>query len=240
MKGIFSSTHATHSIDIEGERWRQGDILKLKVESTPIEDSFDKWHITIAFADLKKLKKNNDNSAFTIIKQLPLVSKETNISLALAEDSPITDGQFSLMVICGDKDSLATASRLELTVEHHKMLEDYIKTLELFHRLQLKTFKNKKNSLDAKFTLPKTREYGAIEQLNIIMSYKDSALKSKCIFKVKKLEYTGSGVEAKVTKIEEDTQYTAENLTSFGSFNQEIVKTKMSETLERVKTRTLI
>ena len=106
---------------------------------------------------------------------------------------------------------------------------------DVYHNL-----KNKKDVLDAKFTLPKTRELGAIEQLNILMSYKENSLHSKCIFKVKKLEYTGTGVEVTVKIIEEDLVYSADSLIAYGSFNQEIVKTKMSKVLDLVKTRTLI
>lgn len=240
MKGFFSSSLAQHSIEINGERWRQGDLLNLKVTTSPIESAFDHWSITVAFVDLKRLKKFNDNSAFNILEQRPLDSKETNISIKLEENSPISDSQFALMVLCGDKNNLYSASRLELTVAHHQMLEDYISALELFHRFSLKTLKNKSKSIDAKFTLPKTKEYGAIEQLNIIMSYWDNTLHSKCIFKVKKLSYNGSGVETKVSKIEEENQFSKDSLITYGSFNQDIVKEKMTQTLEKIKTKTLI
>jgi hypothetical protein len=240
VKGVFSSSEATHSISIQGEAWRQGDPIDISVSTILKDKKFDNWFITVAFVDMKKLKKNNDNSAFKVLNQSALNSSDTKIKLTLNNNAPISDGQSVLMVLCGDKDHLESSARLELSVSHHPLFEDFIQTLALFHRFQLKTLKNKKNTLDAKFTLPKTREYGAIEQLNITMCYEKESLQTKCIFKVKKLEYTGSGVEAKLTKIEEDFTYSAKSLVAYGSFNQETIKIKMSEILERVKTKTLI
>jgi len=247
MKGTFFQQPLEFSLDIQGESWMQGQIVKgnLIIRNHGSEEvDLSNYGVTFAHTDAKKLKAKNEK-AFSNSEQFPFpsgtkLSPSSEQSLEwefkLSSDCPITEKSSSPFIYCGNQDELFEGGHLELQVEPIEILSKYIEIFENFFRFKRKTLKNKKGFIDIAYTCPGGKDMGQIDKLNQQLRISDGKLEINWLFKLNKLGYDeGRVVEEKVEKkfeqILEPKQYTI-----YGdSPNQDGIIASINEILDQAK-----
>lgn len=240
MKGIFNSAHANYSIDIQGEKWRQGDQIKISVQKEVKDSNESPSSLMLAHVDLKKFNKG-DPKAITSLYQLTIDSKSQDIIFDLDQSCPVSDKTKATLILVGNLELPQTCDRLELPINERLVYSQMIESLALFQRLQLANIKNKTNSLNAKFKVPTGNDYASIDGLNILFSSQQDKVHLSFVFQVSRLAYTPEGVKAQKEVVSHNLEYTlAEIYVYTDSFNQDKFKTDVDVILDKVKKRSLL
>ena len=245
MKGFFKTPHNEFNITVQGETWQQGSLVRFSVDKSDNNDQHDT--LTIAHADIKKLAKG-DAKAFDIILQKDLSQASSRFDIPLKVTCPIKDTQKSTFILLGSKDNLCANDRLELPIIPRQIYKEIIGVLELYYRFKLKTLKNKNDSLDAKFSIPASKEYAGFEAFNLHFKTVDQSddvnpkgertLNLEFHFKVKKLTYKPEGVVTVTEKVTTTLELKEKDLFIYGdSFNQDKVKQELDKVLSLAKVK---
>ncbi|MBT7609274.1 MAG: hypothetical protein HN576_05930 [Bacteriovoracaceae bacterium] len=250
MKGTFFLKPLEFNIDIFGESFEQGQILKGNMalkKHGPVEGTLSNYGVTLAIGDNKKIKKKDVKAFITIDSKEFSQSEEIEdqqsleFSFQLDANCPITTKASSLYLLCGPRDDLLSAGALELNIIPNRWLQEFIDTLVLFFRFKLKAIKSKKDLVEYKLQAPDTKEFGAIEQLLLSLRKDGDNIQVFYQFKVKKLCYEQEGVVAKDEIIKIEQSLTPKDYKQFGdSPNQNQMKLFLNEALEQIKRKTLL
>lgn len=252
MKGIFFEKPYEFNIEIEGESWSQGDKVKGNlVVRNHGSDQLDlsDLGVTLALTDIKKFKALNpkgiavlESFTFEPGKTLSPEGRENlEFEFQLTEDCNITEKASSLYVNCGNIKDPFVGGHLQLNVKPMKAINDFLEIFENFFKFKVKTIKNKKGFIDVKLSAPDSKDFGAVEQLNLFMNMDGDQLNLKYLFKVKTLAYDGGNVTTK-TEIKEFNQELAKRqYSSFGdSPNQDGIIEALSSIMEEIKSKKLL
>jgi hypothetical protein len=250
MKGTFFLKPLEFSIDIFGESFEQGQILKGNMalrKHGPIENTLSNYGVTLAIGDSKKIKKK-DPKAFISLDSKQFSETDWNdeqqsleFSFQLEKNCPITTKASSLYLLCGPSEDLLNAGALELNITPNRWFQEFIDTLVLFFRFKVKAIKSKKELVEYKLQAPDTKDYGAIEQLLLALKMDGDNIHTYYQFKVKKLSYEQEGVVAKDEIIKIEQVIGPKDYKQFGdSPNQDRMKFFLNEALEQIKRKTLL
>jgi hypothetical protein len=243
MRGTFVADSCTFQIEIEGESWRQGDDISVRWNVTGAKPANQKIGLALALIDLRKIKKN-DPKGIQLIEAIEYAEDTFNYEykFALDQNASISDGTWTVSIVCGDLNKPLELKRLDLTITAWERIEEIITLIENFKRFKMKTLKNKKSLLDAKFSVPTSKEYGAIEGLNIHFTRpagEQAPLSMDFLFKTKKLTYSGAGVETTKATIKIERKLIKKDYCAFGdSLNQEKLLGIFDEVFAEVSRRT--
>lgn len=250
MKGIFFAKPLEFKLEIEGEKWFQGENIKtqLLIQNHQGEQiGLKNFGLILAQGDNKKVKSKTAG-AFKIISsslsaeiQIP-ANGSTGLSHTFTLDSncAISEGNTSLYMLCGSTDDLGSAQHLQLTIIPQKCISAFLEIFENFYRFKSKSMKNKKNILEVKMQAPASKEYAAIEQLLLNIKVVEQSMNIEFLFKVKKLSYLAEGVAATNQELPFSLNLTRQEYESFaGAPNQAVILKKLEEILSEVKKKTL-
>jgi hypothetical protein len=250
MRGTFFVQGVEIVLNVEGEKWHQGETLKTSVSLKAHNDGVDLtgWSLCLVQADQRKVKKK-DPKAFELIEEVSLAQVDSSgansleHTFNLSNDCLISDGTWTLALLIGPRPLEAPyqASFLNLTVMPWRPVSSILELFENFQRFKLKSLKNKKNKLEAKMIAPGSKELGAVEGLDLLIERLNDGLGLNFSFKVKKLAYGAEGVKAKAEKVSIKKELSGKNLLSFGdSLNQDQILKTFSEVIEEVKTNSMV
>jgi hypothetical protein len=241
MRGTFLDNSVTFQVEIEGESWRQGEQVSVNW-SIEGDLATPDMGLALALIDLRKVKKD-DPKGIQLLEEIPFNSekKEYRQTFNLADNASIADGTWTYSIVCGNLSSPLTLKRLDLKTLPWTTIEETIKLIENFKRFKMKSIKNKKGLLDAKFTVPTSKEYGAVEGLNILFAREaeTNSMLMNFHFKTKKLTYSGAGVETTKDTIKIERLIPKSDYLIFGdSLNQEKLLNIFDEVFSEVSQRT--
>jgi hypothetical protein len=249
MKGTFFKQPLEYSIDIQGESWKQGQLLKgnLTVKNHGQEEvDLSKMGVTLALTDAKKFKAKNEK-AFKISSQNPFPegtklapSSEQALEweFPLDNDCPITEKSSTLQIFCGNQSNLFEAGNLELQINPIEIIMKYVEIFENFFRFKRKSLKNKSGFIDILYTCPGGKDFAQVEKLNQHLRIKDGELEIKWIFKISQLAYNGAEVVKERVEKKFDQAMAKKQYQTFGDApNQEGILQSINEILDQVKNK---
>lgn len=250
MKGTLFQKPLELTLNIDGETWKQGEeIIGTLTVKNHGNDNVDlsMTGVTLAIGDGKKIKAKHEK-AFVIQDQalfgedIQLASNEQKVldcSFKLSKDSAITQKADGPYIVFGDSSNLLEGELLQLQVMPIASITNFLEVFGNFFRFKTKTLKNKKGYIEAKMEAPGSKEYGAIEQLMLLMKMDGENLELKYTFKVQKLAYQTAGVEAKSEKVELNQTLTPRQYKIYGDApNQDGMMKAIEEILREVKRST--
>jgi hypothetical protein len=250
MKGTFFARPLEFKLEIQGEKWFQGETIKTKLLIHNHDQECAKLHnfgLILAHGDSKKVKAKSPD-AFKLISSKvmeeiiipPIGSVELAHDFALDSNCTITEGNSSLYILCSKTEELMNGQHLQLSILPQKCISSFLEIFENFYRFKSKSMKNKKNLLEIKMQAPASKEYAAIEQLILNFKLLDQKMELEFLFKVKKLSYQTEGVAAESLELPFSLSLAKTEYESFGGApNQTVILKKLEEVLSEVKKKTL-
>lgn len=208
MKGAFFQKPLEWQIDVVGESWAQGDLLKGELRVRNLGDApvdLASAGVRLSYADIKKVHARDDlafkQEAQTLFAAgttlAPQESRELPFQFVLPTNCPVTDKKASYYITYG---LTALDSNLQVHVGPRKLFTEITKLLETFQRFKPKDIKASKGAVEFKLVPPTSREYAHVEALHLEQSLEGDQLKLEFTFKVKILD--PNSVTTKVAKDE--------------------------------------
>lgn len=247
MKAVFFKKPLEFSLEINGESWHQGDKIEgtLSVKNHGGEAiDLSKTGVILALGNTKKVK-SKDPAAFTI--EAGKFFEGTNeeplaFEFQLTEDSAISENASSYYLICGSEDNLHDIGHMRLDIAPAETLSNFLEVLLDNFRFKVKTFKNKKGSIEATMVVPDQKDYSSIGQYKILMKMEGENLILKHQFKIKKISFATDGQQT----IKDETRAIDQSLSKddyliYGkAINRDGISKRFEEVLEQVRFKPLI
>ena len=251
MKGTYFQRPLELSLKVNGESWKQGDAI----EGTLVVRNHDSAAISVtnaqvylAHADLKKVRQKNPGS-FKIFSNVSLqfpnqVEAQHEIAcdwrLATEQNSPITDKTSSLFLLYGLGDDVEKLGQLQVLMNPHALIQEFIKTITIQFRFVLKSQKFGKGYTEVKLTPPTAQGFASLDHVTLYFRFEGESLQVRSIFDVKKIEATAASFDMKKLK-KEFSQTLAQNQLYLpsGRVNHESLETAIKAALELVESKVL-
>ena len=234
------------NIDIEGDQWAQGELIKgvfsIKNQSKYLLDA-QTIGLGLAYGQFRKVKKK-DPKSFIIHESKevelsalkPQESLEIPFEFKLDENAPITEKAGSLYILFGNLNDQTLVSHLQLMIEPQQILNDFCMVIENFLRFKMKEKKNKKNSIEVRFVPPQVKEYASIKEMTLNMSLDSSTLNLEYHFNVEKLSAINGNVGVQKLKMKEmQSLGQKEYCFSPGAISQDKVLEKVNKIITLVR-----
>ncbi|MBI2519155.1 MAG: sporulation protein [Bdellovibrio sp.] len=205
MKGTVFQGNLQFHVDIQGEAWTPGQMLRGQLNvnnqgSAPI--NLAQVGITLAHGLYKKVKAS-DPKAFTAFTTQtfgsdaelpPGQANQLTWSIPLEETAPITDKAGSLFLVFGNLADKTKGGHLLITVGPGFIIQEYLKIFENFFRFKAKELRQSKDMIQIKMTPPTSKEFSSTEGLLLFIKNQAGKLDLKYEFTIKKLGYTQGSV----------------------------------------------
>ncbi len=246
MKAVFFNKPLELSLEIKGEKWHQGDKVEgsLSVKNHSGEDiNLEKLGVLLAVGNTKKVK-NKDPEAF-VVEASRFFSDSGELSLdfefQLNEDCPISENASSYYLICGKDIEHHEIGHMRLDIVPAETLSNFLEVLLDTFRFKVKTFKNKKGSIEVTMVVPDHKDYSNIGQYKILMKVDDDKIVLKHQFKIKKIIFEDGGQQIKDETRSIDQELTSDDYLIYGkAVNRAGISKRFEEVLEQVKFKPLI
>ena len=202
MRSTFFQQPLQHQIEIDGENWDQGGKIKGKLiisnissETIVVNDS----QVILAYG-LKKSIKEGNGSRWEVLEKLVLTK---NLSLSaggqqsyewifqLATDCPITDKHGGLYLLFGGEDTLSEGGRLDLPVNLHPILQNFLQTFSTQFFFLEKYQKRKSEWTEVKLVPPDSKEYPNLDFVLCLLRISKEQLEAQYLFKMSGLGRSG-------------------------------------------------
>lgn len=248
MKSSLIELDMDLSLDIEGQKWNQGDIIRgcllLKNKSKNTIDP-RVFKLIFIYADIKKFKNVSDSSykeflSLELKEQKLVPNEEVKIpwEIKLDLNAPVACKKYAPYVLWGNLEKKTPAS-LMINISPHVTIEKIIELWQNFFRFSLKEyFSSKDGWLEIKFNPPIAKEYATLEGLNLKFKRIDNKLliDARSTLKLLRADTTGMKVEKK------ENMFTAEwrekdYLLLPTSVNQDFVCSQIKIIIERLMTK---
>ena len=209
MRSTFFQQPLQHQIEIDGENWDQGEEIKGKLIISNISSEtivVNASQVILAYG-LKKSIKEGNGSRWEVLEKLVLTK---NLSLSaggqqsyewifqLATDCPITDKHGGLYLLFGGEDTLSEGGRLDLPVNLHPILQNFLQTFSTQFYFLEKYQKRKSEWTEVKLVPPDSKEYPNLDFVLCLLRISKEQLEAQYLFKMSGLGR--SGEKMKVTK----------------------------------------
>ena len=202
MRSTFFQQPLQHQIEIDGENWNQGEEIKGKLtirnmssETVVVNTS----QVILAYGLKKSIKEGNESPWEVLEKQV----MTQNISLPaggeqsfewifqLATDCPITDKHGGLYLLFGGEDTLSVGGKLDVPVNLHPILQNFLQTFTTQFFFLEKYQKRKSEWTEVKLFPPDSREYPNLDNVLCFLRIHDEQLEAHYRFKMSGLGRTG-------------------------------------------------
>lgn len=243
MRSTFFQQPLEHQIEVEGENWNQGEVLngKLRIRNMSTQSVTVKTvQIILAYSLKKSIREKTDlaweiQEKKVLTQNISLSSKEEETfkwSIKLKSDCPISDKLGSLFLLFGDANVLSIGGRLDLKINLHPLLQNFLQTFTTQFRFLEKHQKRKSDWTEIKLIPPESREFPNVESVSCLLRIQDEKLEA--IYKFKMQGLGRSGQQMKVTKKNRTIEQTInkENYLQQGGFpNRSYFRDKINEAL---------
>ena len=202
MRSTFFQKPLQYQMEINGENWNQGEEIKGKLiirnmssETVVVNAS----QIILAYG-LKKSIKEGSGSPWEVLEKQVLTK---NISLPagveqsyewmfhLATDCPISDKNGGLYLLFGGEDTLSEGGRLDLPVNLHPILQNFLQTFSTQFYFLEKYQKRKSEWTEVKLVPPDSKEYPNLDFVLCLLRISKEQLEAQYLFKMSGLGRSG-------------------------------------------------
>ena len=202
MRSTFFQQPLQHQIEIDGENWDQGGKIKGKLIISNISSEtivVNASQVILAYG-LKKSIKEGNGSRWEVLEKLVLTK---NLSLSaggqqsyewifqLATDCPITDKHGGLYLLFGGEDTLSEGGRLDLPVNLHPILQNFLQTFSTQFYFLEKYQKRKSEWTEVKLVPPDSKEYPNLDFVLCLLRISKEQLEAQYLFKMRGLGRSG-------------------------------------------------
>ena len=243
MRSTFFQQTIEFKIEVEGETWNQGDVIngELKIRNLGNETVFlNAIHLILAHGLKKAIKEKSDiawetSEKLILNKDISLPSNKEELfkwSINLKTDCPITDKLGGLFLLFGGDDVMSVGGRLDLQVNLHPILQNFLQTFTTQFRFLEKYQKRKFDWTEVKLIPPESREFPNMESVSCLLRVCDERLEVNYSFKMQGLGR--SGEQMKVTKRKREFKQTIlkKNYLQHGGFpNRSCFKENINQAL---------
>lgn len=249
MKGTFVQNEVEFNLDVNGETWRQGQMVmgRLTIKNTGSQSLANgDCGVRLAWRDQKKLKAK-DTKAYQIVESklmeedVPAGKSATlRWRFHLKPDCPITEKRGSLHLLFGQGEDGFELGQLELQVSPLLIIDELFKIYENFFRFKLKETKTTKGQIEAKFVPPSSKEFATLEGMTLLVFIQDQHLNLNYKFAIKKIESVERNVTFRKDSKEHNQVLTPqEYLLDKDAIHLDQMRTKIDQVLDLVRTKGL-
>ncbi|NDD91525.1 hypothetical protein EBZ37_05515 [bacterium] len=246
MRGSFFAKPLEIILEIEGERWKQGETLRgqliLKNRGGQPASAQD-LDIQYCRAQLSAVKKKAQ-SAFKMISEHrvsgeipPQGEARHSFEFQLGQNAPVTDSVSSAFVRCGP-------GALQLQIEVSPVIGELISTLQSQHHFGLKSIKNSKSGVEIKMSAPDGRKFATLEALVLNVAFqveggsKNSDLRVQYDFQVKQVGAGATPLKVGTgSRAVEQVLSSSDYLTTSGRVNFETIRNFVAEAVATVESK---
>lgn len=229
MRSTFFQQPLEYQLEVEGENWDQGGIIKGKLRVRNMSAAavnVKTVQIVLAHGLIKAIKEKGEVG--WEIQQKRLISKDISLqpggeqssewSFDLPTDCPITDKQGGLFLLFGDDDVLSAGGRLDLKIQLHPILQSFLQTFTTQFRFLLKYQKRKAEWTEVKLVPPDSREFPNMDYVYCFLRIHQEKLEAHYRFKMKGLGRSGQQMTITKKNREIEQSIPQENYLQPGGF----------------------
>ena len=202
MRSVYFQQPLEHQIEVEGESWNQGEVVKgqLRIRNMSSKTVAVKTSQIILAHGLKKVFKEGTMVPWEVLEK-QVVAQDIALQAGseltfgwnfnLSTDCPITDKQGGLYLLFGGDEALTEGGRLNLQINLHPILQNYLQTFTTQFRFLEKYQKRKSELTEVKLIPPDSREYPNMDYVLCFLRIHDEQLEAHYRFKMSGLGRTG-------------------------------------------------
>ena len=202
MRSVYIQQPLEYQIDVEGESWNQGEVVKgqIRIRNMSSKTVAVKTSQIILAHGLKKAFKEGTMVPWEVLEK-QVVAQDIALQAGseltfgwnfnLSTDCPITDKQGGLYLLFGGDEALTEGGRLNLQINLHPILQNYLQTFTTQFRFLEKYQKRKSELTEVKLIPPDSREYPNMDYLLCFLRVRDEQLEAHYRFKMSGLGRTG-------------------------------------------------
>ena len=202
MRSTFFQQPLQHQIEINGENWNQGEEIKgeltirnMSSETVVVNTS----QVILAYGLKKSIKEGNESPWEVLEKQvitqnisLPAgVAQSFEWIFQLATDCPITDKHGGLYLLFGGEDTLSVGGKLDVSVNLHPILQNFLQTFRTQFFFLEKYQKRKSEWTEVKLVPPESKEYPNLDFVRCLIRISQEHLEVHYLFKIRGLGRSG-------------------------------------------------
>ena len=202
MRSTFFQQPLQYQIEIDGENWNQGEEIKGKLTIRNISSEIvvvNTSQLILAYGLKKSIKEGNESPWEVLEKQV----MTQNISLPaggeqsfewifqLATDCPITDKHGGLYLLFGGEDTLSVGGKLDVPVNLHPILQNFLQTFTTQFFFLEKYQKRKSEWTEVKLVPPESKEYPNLDFVRCLLRISQEHLEAHYLFKMRGLGRSG-------------------------------------------------
>ena len=243
MRSTFFQQPLQHQIEIDGENWNQGEEIKgeLTIRNMSSETVVVNTSQVILAYGLKKSIKEGNESPWEVLEKQVMTQ---NISLPaggeqsfewifqLATDCPITDKHGGLYLLFGGEDTLSVGGKLDVPVNLHPILQNFLQTFTTQFFFLEKYQKRKSEWTEVKLEPPESKEYPNLDFVRCLLRISQEHLEAHYIFKMRGLGRSGEKMTVTKKNRELKQKIPPENYLQPGGFpNRSCFRENINEAL---------
>jgi hypothetical protein len=202
MRSVYIQQPLEYQIDVEGESWNQGEVVKgqIRIRNMSSKTVAVKTSQIILAHGLKKAFKEGTMVPWEVLEK-QVVAQDIALQAGseltlgwnfnLSTDCPITDKQGGLYLLFGGDETLTEGGRLNLQINLHPILQNYLQTFTTQFRFLEKHQKRKSELTEVKLIPPDSREYPNMDYVLCFLRIHDEQLEAHYRFKMSGLGRTG-------------------------------------------------
>ena len=202
MRSVFFQQPLEFKIEVEGESWNQGEDIKgqLQIRNLGSETISVKSSQIIIAHSLKKCLKKGVEVPWEILEKqvldqdikLQADSEHTfGWNFNLSTDCPITDNLGGLYLLFGGYNVLTEGGRINLQINLHPILQNFLQTFTTQFRFLEKYQKRNSEWTEVKLLPPDSRAYPNMDNMLCFLRVHEKQLKVRYRFKMSGLGRTG-------------------------------------------------
>ena len=202
MRSVYIQQPLEYQVDVEGESWNQGEVVKgqIRIRNMSSKTVAVKTSQIILAHGLKKAFKEGTIVPWEVLEK-QIVAQDIALQAGseltfgwnfnLSTDCPITDKQGGLYLLFGGDEALTEGGRLNLQINLHPILQNYLQTFTTQFRFLEKYQKRKSELTEVKLIPPDSREYPNMDYVLCFLRIHDEQLEAHYRFKMSGLGRTG-------------------------------------------------
>ena len=202
MRSVYIQQPLEYQIDVEGESWNQGEVVKgqIRIRNMSSKTVAVKTSQIILAHVLKKAFKEGTMVPWEVLEK-QIVAQDIALQAGseltfgwnfdLSTDCQITDKQGGLYLLFGGDEALTEGGRLNLQINLHPILQNYLQTFTTQFRFLEKYQKRKSEWTEVKLIPPDSREYPNMDYVLCFLRIHDEQLDAHYRFKMSGLGRTG-------------------------------------------------
>ena len=243
MRSTFFQQPLQHQIEIDGEHWDQGEEIKGKLtirnmssETVVVNTS----QVILAYGLKKSIKEGNESPWEVLEKQvmtqnisLPAGGEQSfELIFQLAADCPITDKHGGLYLLFGGEDTLSVGGKLDVPVNLHPILQNFLQTFTTQFFFLEKYQKRKLEWTEVKLAPPESKEYPNLDFVRCLLRISQEHLEAHYLFKMRGLGRSGEKITVTKKNRELKQKIPSENYLQPGGFpNRACFRENINEAL---------